>query len=52
MDLQKKNSQCFSLEEENSVSPFPLEEGKIRPINIIIYPQVELEKKPLLDIGL
>ncbi|PKK58732.1 hypothetical protein RhiirC2_763177, partial [Rhizophagus irregularis] len=52
MDPQKKISQCFSLEEENSVSPFPLEEGKIRPINIIIYPQVELEKKPPLDIGI
>ena len=55
MDPQKKISQCFSLGEEDSASPFPLEEGKIaglKPINIIIYPQVELEKKPPSDIGL
>ncbi|RIA78952.1 hypothetical protein C1645_841965 [Glomus cerebriforme] len=54
MDPQKKISQCFFLGEENIASPFPLEEGKIiglRPINIIIYPQVELEKKPS-DTGL
>ncbi|PKK61853.1 hypothetical protein RhiirC2_198360 [Rhizophagus irregularis] len=44
MDPQKKISQCFSLGEEDFPSPFPLEEGKIavlKPINIIIYPQVE-----------
>ncbi|GET64997.1 hypothetical protein GLOIN_2v1733948 [Rhizophagus irregularis DAOM 181602=DAOM 197198] len=55
MDPQKKISQCFSLGEENFASPFPLEEGKIaglNPINIIIYPQVELEKKPSSDIRL
>ncbi|CAB5351809.1 unnamed protein product [Rhizophagus irregularis] len=55
MDLQKKISRCFSLGKEDFASPFPLEEGKIaglKPINIIIYPQVELEKKPPSDIGL